>query len=148
MSIVQNAVYSTLLQPPTHFKPVSWYKPHLLCGHLLFSMALIDPGRGTTRAEDAQGTPTHSHISPSILVYEDSVSRHGDQCWQLEDAVHRFAAGQYFTEMCSGSEAGSYLRLVDLMYHSTLGLRVMNKRRRTLRQRLMANTRNPKPETP
>ena len=28
-------------------------------------------GRGTTRAEDAQGTPTRSHISPSILVYED-----------------------------------------------------------------------------
>ena len=31
---------------------------------------LIDR-RGTTRAEDAQGTPTQSHISPSILVYED-----------------------------------------------------------------------------
>ena len=28
-------------------------------------------GRGTTSAEDAQGTPTQSHISPSILVYED-----------------------------------------------------------------------------
>jgi len=28
-------------------------------------------GRGTTRAEDAQGTPTQSHISPSILVYEE-----------------------------------------------------------------------------
>ena len=26
---------------------------------------------GTTRAEDAQGTPTQSRISPSILVYED-----------------------------------------------------------------------------
>ena len=29
--------------------------------------------------------------------------------------------------MCSGSEAGSYLRLVDFVYHSTLGLRVMKK---------------------
>ena len=28
-------------------------------------------GRGTTRAEDAQGTPTQSHVSPSKLVYED-----------------------------------------------------------------------------
>jgi len=28
-------------------------------------------GRGTTRAEDAQGTPTQSHISPSIQEYED-----------------------------------------------------------------------------
>jgi len=27
--------------------------------------------RGTTRADDAQGTPTQSHIPPSILVYED-----------------------------------------------------------------------------
>ena len=28
-------------------------------------------GRVTTRAEDARGTPTQSHISPSILVYEE-----------------------------------------------------------------------------
>ena len=26
--------------------------------------------------------------------------------------------------MCSGSEAGSYSRLADFVYHSTLGLRV------------------------
>ena len=35
--------------------------------------------------------------------------------------------GYPFTEMCSGSEAGSYLRLVDFVYHSTLGLRVKKK---------------------
>jgi len=29
-------------------------------------------GRGAARAEDAQGTPTQSHMSPSILVYEDN----------------------------------------------------------------------------
>jgi len=28
-------------------------------------------GRGAARAEDARGTPTQSHISPSILVYEE-----------------------------------------------------------------------------
>jgi hypothetical protein len=28
-------------------------------------------GRGTTRAEDASGTPTQGHISPSILVYKE-----------------------------------------------------------------------------
>ena len=28
-------------------------------------------GTGAARAEDAQGTPTQSHISPSILAYED-----------------------------------------------------------------------------
>jgi len=35
----------------------------------------------------------------------------------------------YFTEICSGSEAGSYLRLIDFEYHSTLGLRVIMKKR-------------------
>ena len=30
-----------------------------------------------------------------------------------------------FTEMCSGSEACSYLRLIDFVYHLTLGLRVV-----------------------
>ena len=29
--------------------------------------SMVDSGRGTTRAEDAQGTPTQSHMSPSIL---------------------------------------------------------------------------------
>ena len=29
-----------------------------------------------------------------------------------------------FIKMCSGSEAGSYLRLIDVVSHSTLGLRV------------------------
>ena len=35
----------------------------------------------------------------------------------------------YFTEMCSGSETGSYLRLIDFVYHSTLGLRVIKKKK-------------------
>ena len=38
----------------------------------------------------------------------------------------------YFTEMCSGSEAGSYLRLIDFAYHSTLGLRVIKKKKKEL----------------
>jgi len=36
----------------------------------------------------------------------------------------------YFTEICSGSEAGSYLRLIDFVYHSTLGLRVIQKEKK------------------
>ena len=35
----------------------------------------------------------------------------------------------YFKEMCSGSEAGSYLRLIDSVYHTTLGLRAIKKKR-------------------
>ena len=35
---------------------------------------LLSPmsGRGAARAEDAQGTPTQSRVSPSILAYEDA----------------------------------------------------------------------------
>ena len=32
--------------------------------------------------------------------------------------------------MCSGSEAGSHLRLIDFVYHSTLGLRVIDKKKK------------------
>ena len=34
------------------------------------------------------------------------------------------------TEMCGGFEAGSYLRLIDFVYHSTPGLRVVKKKRK------------------
>ena len=34
--------------------------------------------------------------------------------------------------MGSGSEAGSYLRLIDFVYHSTLGLRVIKKKNRKI----------------
>jgi len=33
-----------------------------------------------------------------------------------------------FTGVCSGSETGSYLRLTDFVYHSTLGSRVIKKK--------------------
>ena len=36
-----------------------------------------------------------------------------------------------FTEMCSGSEAGSYSRLIDCVYHLTLGLRVIKKQKKS-----------------
>jgi len=35
----------------------------------------------------------------------------------------------YFTKMCRGSEAGPYLRRIDFVYHSTLGLRVIQKKK-------------------
>jgi len=43
----------------------------LIGSGLVGSTDLHSSGRGAARAEDAQGTPTQSHISPSILVYED-----------------------------------------------------------------------------
>ena len=33
-----------------------------------------------------------------------------------------------FTELCSASEAGLYSRLIDFVFHSTLGLRGIKKR--------------------
>ena len=41
---------------------------------------MLDSGRGTARAEDAQGTPTQSHISPSILVYEENTRSFRGKC--------------------------------------------------------------------
>jgi len=43
----------------------------------------------------------------------------------------------YFTEMCSGSEAGSYLRLIDFVFHSTLGLRVIKKREKSVQGKVI-----------
>jgi len=37
--------------------------------------------------------------------------------------------------MCSGSEAGSYLRLIDFVYHSALGSKVIKKKKKPLRRR-------------
>ena len=57
---------------------------------------LIDSGlvtrRGTTRAEDAQGTPTQSHISPSILVYEDLIIAGHTARWEASQLSGRFLA--------------------------------------------------------
>jgi len=34
------------------------------------------------------------------------------------------------TEMRSGSQAGSYLRLIDFVYHSTLGVKVIKEKKK------------------
>ena len=36
----------------------------------------------------------------------------------------------YFTKRCSGSEAGWLPRPIDFVYHSTLGLRVITKKKK------------------
>jgi len=46
----------------------------------------------------------------------------------VSDNTHYSSANNYYTKMCSGSEAGSHLRLIDFVYHSTLGLRVIKKK--------------------
>jgi len=44
---------------------------------------------------------------------------------QIQDQIEK----NFFTEMCSGSEANSCFRLIDCVYHSTLGLGVIKKKR-------------------
>jgi len=47
----------------------------------------------------------------------------------VEKRVSSQFENNYFTETCSGSEAGSYLMLIEFVYHSTLGLRVITKKK-------------------
>ena len=44
---------------------------------------ILGSGRGATRANDAQGTPTQSHISPSIQAYEESATDPARNCYKL-----------------------------------------------------------------
>ena len=48
-------------------------------------------GKGTATAEDAQWTPTQSHISPSILVYEENHS------FMLQGDLHEEVEGHPYT---------------------------------------------------
>ena len=73
--------------------------------------------RGTMRAEDAQGTPTQSHISPSILVYEGKNS----------SALGKALVRQQSRE--------SICKAHRLLCHSTLGFRVIKKKKKKRRSR-------------
>ena len=61
-------------------------------------------GRDTTRAKDAQGTPSQGNISPSLLAYEDKrlrmVNRH-ETCWI--DAEASTQAGELIEPVRSGN---------------------------------------------
>jgi len=52
--------------------------------------------------------------------------------WLSEDRYSSQYKNNCFAEMRSGFEAGSYLRLIDFLYHSTLGWRVIKKKRRRI----------------
>jgi len=44
--------------------------------------------------------------------------------------------------MCSGSEAGAYFRLIDFVYHPTLGLRVLKKKKKEHNKTVMTGIRS------
>jgi len=67
-----------------------------------------------SRASREVSAAEHSSASPASTSRSLAVTWWGSS--QFEN--------NYFKEMCCGSEAGSYVRLIDFVYHSTLGLRV------------------------
>jgi len=48
----------------------------------------VGSGMGTARAEDAQRTPTQSHISPTILVYGENETFREEHVGDQELNVH------------------------------------------------------------
>ena len=97
------------------------------------------PGKGNSYSHGVR--PVHQIISmikrirTSKLSINKSLSglqRHlGDELGDGARVVLRPSSrreNNYFTEMCSGSEAGSYFRRIDCVYHSTLGLIVIKKK--------------------
>ena len=67
------------------------------------------------------GTDPESYVTVYTLVYKDDTD--DENVADVEGTDEN-----YLTEMCSGSDAGTYLRLIDFVYHSTPGLRVIKKR--------------------
>ena len=106
---------------------------------------MIDSGLvGTRRAEETQGTPTQSHISPSILVYEDkapyirraTLLKGEARNLQLRKQVSSLVDRRGLFVACSQARERNVKRLRGglvfkahrLLYHSTLGLRVIQNK--------------------
>ena len=75
------------------------------------------PDDGPVNIESFQGTCAH----PSVCC--------GNNPFFTPPPLGAFIEGVVLHGMCSVSEAGAYLRLIDFVYHSTLGLRVIKKKR-------------------
>jgi len=79
------------------------------------------------------GTDSESYIIEYTLVYEDiarlSLSRTGVEGPSSRRTYFQKVLLRCTPQMCSGSEAGTYVRLID--YRSTLGVRVIKKKKKT-----------------
>ena len=73
----------------------------------------------------------HSYSMSPSRILSRSFIRMALICRTFKASIWR--RNNYFTEVCSGSETGSYLRLIDFVYHSTLGLRVIKKKKKNRR---------------
>jgi len=91
--------------------------------------------RGTTRVEDAQGTPTQSHISPSIPVYEEKTGGESPRrtkylawgsalkAWEFECRVQEMASYNAHADSVEGATRSEGVglprqNLLLLLYHS------------------------------
>ena len=73
---------------------------------------------------------TTSRCSATLLKPALQIQPSGSSASQCESPAGSQFENQCFIEKCSGSEVGSYSRLVDFVYHSTLGLRVKTKKKK------------------
>ena len=71
---------------------------------------MVDPGGGSVSYE-------HGTLVACVVS-----RRRMEDTWESIKGKNN-----YFKEMCSGFEVGSYLRLIHVVYHSTLGLRVIKQ---------------------
>jgi len=81
------------------------------------------PQSSTLHAPARVTPPLCPHLSSICNIQDVEVVHHAKRRDASDDA-------ESFTEMCSGSEAGSYSRLIDCVYHLTLGLRVIKKKKK------------------
>ena len=65
------------------------------------------------------GPPNEPRHGPTVGSYGVAVS-HKNVAPRTVDDRSQFE-NNYFTETCGGFQAGSYSRLTDFVYHSTLG---------------------------
>ena len=72
---------------------------YTICDYIPTPTLMIDSGSGTTRAENAQGSPTQSHITPSILIHEDNIPSQIGMAGRVpERALHPIISIYYYTQ--------------------------------------------------
>jgi len=102
----------------------------------LKNLRYLLPGKGNSNSHGSR--PVHliitmikwirtSRLSIKNSLSETPLQRSG--LYRYNSPLVVAGGNNYFTEMCSGSEAGSYFRLIDFLYHSILGLRVIKKKK-------------------
>ena len=77
--------------------------------------------------EEEEGLHTHGCTGVGCRRSTPTLERAVEECKERGLLLERNGARGGRT----GSEAGSYFRLIDLVYHSTLGLRVIRKKKKS-----------------